>query len=79
MTEIDKKAFYIFLEDKHKKILKSINIDNKILGINKIDKNNEIVKIKGIYLWNNMIPDMQLMYINKVKKTIDLDYDFKNV
>ena len=79
MTEINKKAFNIFLEEKQKKILKSINIDNKILGINKIDKHNEIVKIKGIYLWNNMNPDMQLMYINKVKQTIDLEYDLKNV
>jgi len=79
MIEINKKAFDIFLEDKKKKILKSINIDNKILGINKIDKHNEIVKIKGIYLWNNMNPEMQLIYINKVNQTIDLEYDLKNV
>lgn len=76
---INQTAFELFLEEKTNKILKSINIDNKLIGIEKLDKNTEYIRIKAIYLWNNMSEYTQIMYINKVKNTtqstINSDYN----
>ena len=77
---INQKAFELFLEEKKKKILKSINIDNKLIGIKKLDKNTEYIRIKAIYLWNNMVQDTQSIYINKIIKnstqsTMNGDYN----
>ena len=77
---INQKAFELFLEKKKKKILKSINIDNKLIGIKKLDKNTEYIRIKAIYLWNNMVQDTQSIYINKIIKnstqsTMNGDYN----
>lgn len=77
---INQKAFELFLEEKKKKILKSINIDNKLIGIKKLDKNTEYIRIKAIYLWNNMVQDTQRIYINKIitkssQSTMNTDYN----
>jgi|TARA_B110001469_G_C9622305_1_gene310273 hypothetical protein len=65
---INQRSFELFLDEKKKKILKSINIDNKLIGIEKLDKHTDFIRIKAIYLWNNMSQDRQRMYINKIKK-----------
>ena len=77
---INQKAFELFLEEQKKKILKSINIDNKLIGIKKLDKNTEYIRIKAIYLWNNMVQDTQRIYINKIitkssQSTMNTDYN----
>jgi len=74
---INREAFELFLEDKKKKIKKSLNIDNKMLGINKIDKKSDYIIIKAIYLWNNMTRENQQKYIDQVKDKINVVYDFR--
>lgn len=74
---INRKAFELFLEDKREKIKKSLNIDNKMLGINKIDKKSDYIIIKAIYLWNNMTRENQQKYIDQVKDKINVVYDFR--
>ena len=74
---INKKAFEIFLKDNQKKIKKSLNIDNKILGISKIDKKSDYIMIKAIYLWNNMTHENQQKYIDQVKDKINVVYDLR--
>ena len=73
---INQTAFELFLEEKTNKILKSINIDNKLIGIEKLDKNTEYIRIKAIYLWNNMIQEKQQKYIDKFKNKLESTYDF---
>ena len=77
---INQMAFELFLDEKKKKILKSINIDNKLIGIEKLDKNTEYIRIKAIYLWNNMCQNIQRIYIDQIKKTthstMNTDYNF---
>jgi hypothetical protein len=72
---VNKKAFELFLTDKKKKIKKSINIDNKMLGINKIDDKSDYIMIKAIYLWNNMTHENQQQYLDQVKDKINISYD----
>jgi hypothetical protein len=74
---VNKKAFDLFLEDKKKKIQKSINLDNKMLGISKIDKKSDYIIIKAIYLWNNMTREYQQKYIDQVKDTLNVIYDLR--
>ena len=73
---VNKKAFELFLTDKRKKIKKSLNIDNKMLGISKIDKKSDYIMIKAIYLWNNMTHENQQQYLDQVKDKINISYDF---
>lgn len=72
---VNKKAFELFLTDKKKKIKKSINIDNKMLGINKIDEKSDYIMIKAIYLWNNMTHENQQHYLDQVKEKLNVIYD----
>ena len=74
---VNKKAFELFLNDKKKKIKKSLNIDNKMLGIRKIDKKSDYIMIKAIYLWNNMTREYQQKYIDQVKNKINVIYDLR--
>ena len=74
---VNKKAFELFLTDKKKKIKKSLNIDNKMLGISKIDKKSDYIMIKAIYLWNNMTREYQQKYIDQVKDKINVIYDLR--
>ena len=76
---VNKKAFELFLEDKKKKIKKSLNIDNKMLGINKIDKKSDYIIIKAIYLWNNMTREYQQKYIDQVKDKMNVIYDLRDL
>ena len=76
---VNKKAFELFLTDKKKKIKKSLNIDNKMLGINKIDKKSDYIIIKAIYLWNNMTREYQQKYIDQVKDKINVIYDLREL
>tara|TARA_B110000285_G_C14764655_1_gene441163 strand:+ start:278 stop:523 length:246 start_codon:yes stop_codon:yes gene_type:complete len=76
LDTINNKAFELFLLEKHKKIIKSINIDNKLMGIDLIDDKSEYIKIKAIYLWNNMEECIQQKYIDKFKDKLDISYDF---
>jgi hypothetical protein len=76
LDNINNKAFELFLLNKNKKIIKSINIDNKLMGIDLIDDKSEYIKIKAIYLWNNMEECIQQKYIDKFKDKLDISYDF---
>ena len=76
LENINNKAFEFFMNNKKNKIIKSINIDNKLMGIDIIDHTSENVKIKAIYLWNNMIQEKQQKYINKFKNKLESSYDF---
>ena len=79
LDNVNDNAFAIFLQDKNKKILKSINIDNKLMGIDIIDDTSEDVKIKAIYLWNNMTEQKQQKYIDNVKDKLDVSYDYTSL
>jgi len=74
LQSLNDKAFQLFFETKKKKILKSINIDNKIMGIDLFKKDDSSVNIKAIYLWNNMDAVLQQTYIDKVKDNLDTSY-----
>ena len=74
---VNQKAFELFLTDKKKKIKKSINLDNKMLGINKIDEKSDYIMIKAIYLWNNMTHENQQQYLDQVKDKINIVYDLR--
>ena len=74
---VNQKAFELFLTDKKKKIKKSINLDNKMLGINKIDEKSDYIMIKAIYLWNNMTREYQQKYIDQVKDKMNVIYDLR--
>ena len=76
---VNKKAFELFLNDKKKKIKKSLNIDNKMLGIRKIDKKSDYIMIKAIYLWNNMTREYQQKYIDQVKDKMNVIYDLREL
>ena len=76
LENINNKAFDIFLNLKKSKIIKSLNIDYKLMGIDKIKDDSENIKIKAYYLWNNMSEDKQIIYINKIKNKLDVSYDF---
>ena len=67
LDNINDSAFQLFLTAKKDKIIKSLNIDNKLMGIPKIDNESQYIKIKAIYLWNNMEEEKQYEYINNVK------------
>ena len=75
LETINNKAFNLFLTKKKKKIMKSINIDNKLTG-NKLGIDEYIVKTKAIRLWNIMNEEKQQKYINKIKDELDVSYDF---
>lgn len=75
LETINNKAFNLFLTKKKKKIMKSINIDNKLTG-NKLGIDEYIVKTKAIQLWNIMTEEKQQKYINKIKDNLDVSYDF---
>jgi len=79
LENVNDNAFIIFLQEKNKKILKSINIDNKLMGIDIIDDTSEDVKIKAIYLWNNMTEQKQQKYIDNVKDKLDVSYDYTSL
>lgn len=79
LENINNKAFEMFMNHKKKKIIKSINIDNKLMGIELIDKKSPDIRIKAIYLWNNMNEEKQQNYINKFRDNLDSSYDFKNL
>ena len=79
LDNVNENAFAIFLQDKNKKILKSINIDNKLMGIDIIDNTSDDVKIKAIYLWNNMTEHKQQKYIDQVKDKLDVSYDYTSL
>lgn len=76
LENINNKAFELFLQHKKNKIIKSINIDNKLMGIDIIDHTSQDLKIKAIYLWNNMKQDKQQKYIDQFKNNLELSYDF---
>ena len=76
LENINNKAFNFFMNHKKNKIIKSINTDNKLMGLDIIDDTSEDVKIKAIYLWNNMIQEKQQKYINKFKNKLESSYDF---
>jgi len=76
LENINNKAFELFLQHKKNKIIKSINIDNKLMGIDIIDHTSQDLKIKSIYLWNNMAKEKQQKYIDKFKNKLELSYDF---
>jgi hypothetical protein len=76
---VNQKAFELFLTDKTKKIKKSINLDNKMLGINKIDEKSDYIMIKAIYLWNNMTLETQQKYIAQVLSKLNVIYDLRTV
>lgn len=76
LENINNKAFDMFMNNKKKKIVKSINIDNKLMGIELINETSQDVKIKAIYLWNNMNEEKQQKYIDKFKNKLDTSYDF---
>lgn len=76
---INNKAFEMFMNHKKKKIIKSINIDNKLMGIDIIDNTSDDVKIKAIYLWNNMTEHKQQKYIDQVKDKLDVSYDYTSL
>ena len=73
---INNKAFELFMNHKKKKIIKSINIDNKLMGIELIDESSPDVRIKAIYLWNNMDEEKIQKYIDKFKNKLEISYDF---
>ena len=75
LETINNKAFNLFFKKKKKKIMKSINIDNKLTG-NKLGIDEYIVKTKAIQLWNIMTEEKQQKYINKIKDNLDVSYDF---
>ena len=79
LENINNKAFNIFLNLKKSKIIKSLNIDYKLMGIDKIKADSEYIKIKAYYLWNNMSEENQLIYINQIKNKLDVSYDFKKL
>jgi len=76
---VNQKAFELFLTDKTKKIKKSINLDNKMLGINKIDEKSDYIMIKAIYLWNNMTHETQQKYIAQVLSKLNVIYDLRPI
>lgn len=76
LENINNKAFELFLQHKKNKIIKSINIDNKLMGIDIIDHTSQDLKIKAIYLWNNMKQEKQQKYIDQFKNNLELSYDF---
>jgi len=76
LENINNKAFELFLQHKKNKIIKSINIDNKLMGIDIIDHTSQDLKIKSIYLWNNMKQEKQQKYIDQFKNNLELSYDF---
>ena len=75
LETINNKAFNLFLRKKKKKIIKSINIDNKLTG-NKLGIDEYIVKTKAIQLWNIMNEEKQQKYINKIKDDLEISYHF---
>jgi len=76
LENINNKAFNFFMNHKKNKIIKSINTDNKLMGLDIIDDTSEDIKIKAIYLWNNMIQEKQQKYIDKFKNKLESTYDF---
>ena len=76
LENINNKAFEFFMNHKKNKIIKSINTDNKLMGLDIIDDTSEDIKIKAIYLWNNMIQEKQQKYIDKFKNKLESTYDF---
>jgi len=76
LENINNKAFELFLQHKKNKIIKSINIDNKLMGIDIIDHTSQDLKIKAIYLWNNMKQEKQQKYIDQFKNNLESSYDF---
>jgi hypothetical protein len=76
LENINNKAFELFLQHKKNKIIKSINIDNKLMGIDIIDHKSQDLKIKAIYLWNNMKQEKQQKYIDQFKNNLESSYDF---
>ena len=79
LENINKQAFELFFEKKKNKIIKSINIDNKLMDIELIDHTSPDVKIKAIYLWNNMNQEKQKKYIDKFKNNLESSYDFSEL
>jgi hypothetical protein len=79
LENINNKAFELFFQKKSKKIIKSINIDNKLMGLDLIDDKSEYIKIKAIYLWNNMDKCVQQKYIDHFKNYLEISYDFKEL
>ena len=75
LEKIKNNEFKLFFTKKKKKIMKSINIDNKLTG-NKLGIDEYIVKTKAIQLWNIMTEEKQQKYINKIKDNLDVSYDF---
>ena len=75
LETINNKAFNLFLTKKKKKIIKSINIENKLTG-NNVNIDKSVVKTKAIRLWNIMTEEKQQKYINKIKDNLDVSYDF---
>ena len=49
------------------------------MGLDLIDNKSEYIKIKAIYLWNNMDECVQQKYINQFKTYLDISYDFKEL
>lgn len=76
LENINNKAFEFFMNHKKNKIIKSINIDNKLMGIDIIDHTSQDLKIKAIYLWNNMKQEKQQKYIDQFKNNLESSYDF---
>jgi hypothetical protein len=79
LENINNKAFELFLQEKRKQIIKSINIDNKLMGLDLIDDKSEYIKIKAIYLWNNMDECVLQKYIDQFKDYLEISYDFKEL
>jgi hypothetical protein len=75
LEHINNKAFELFMNRKKNKIIKSINIDNKLMGIDLIDETSNNVKIKAIYLWNNMNEEKQQKYIDQFKNKLEISYE----
>jgi len=75
LENINNKAFELFLQHKKNKIIKSINIDNKLMGLDILDDSSPDIKIKAIYLWNNMNQEKQQKYIDKFKNKLESSYD----
>ena len=75
LENINNKAFELFMNRKKNKIIKSINIDNKLMGIDLIDETSNNVKIKAIYLWNNMNEEKQQKYIDQFKNKLEISYE----
>lgn len=75
LENINNKAFELFFQNKKKNIIKSINIDNKLMGLDILDDSSPDIKIKAIYLWNNMRQEKQQKYIDKFKNKLESSYD----